>query len=121
MQLNKVLQYKQLMNEVISTYQIEANANTIKNTTQQLLAQSPNDYKEITAACFQKTTDFYINQLKEFILFNNLHDASESIKKYAEQLINQSPQEYKEINYAYLHVKYELIGQPLITANTKKH
>ena len=49
MQLNKVLQYKQLMNEVMSTYQIEADANTIKNTTQQLLATSPNDYKEIIA------------------------------------------------------------------------
>ncbi|MBD8035111.1 hypothetical protein H9635_00070 [Solibacillus sp. A46] len=115
MQLNKVLQYKQMMNEVMSTYQIEADANTIKNTTQQLLAQSPNDYKEISAACFQKTTEFYINQLKEFILFNNLHEATESIKKYTEQLINQSPQQYKEINYAYLQVKYELIGQPLNT------
>ncbi|WP_339215814.1 hypothetical protein [Solibacillus sp. FSL W8-0372] len=117
MQLNKVLQYKQLINEVISTYQTEVNANAIKNIAQQFIAQSPNDYKEITAACFQKTTDFYINQLKEFILFNNLHEASESIRKYADQLINQSPEEYKEINYAYLHVKYELIGQPLITAN----
>ncbi|MBD8034800.1 hypothetical protein [Solibacillus merdavium] len=110
MQLDKVLQFKQLMNEVISTHQTEADANTIKSIKQQLLAQSPNDYKEITAACFQKTTDFYINKLKEFVLFNNLHEATESIKKYAEQLINQSPQEYKEINYAYLHVKYELIG-----------
>lgn len=113
MQVNKVHYYKQLINEVISKDQSGADAQKIKNIAQQFLAQSPNDYKEITAACFQKTTDFYINQLKEFVLFNNLHETTESIKQYTEQLINQSPQEYKEINYAYLHVKYELIGQPL--------
>lgn len=108
----KVHQYNNLFNEALSKNYTVATPVTIRNIAKELLSDTPSDYKEITTACFQIITEHYINLLRAFVLNNN--QTAENLKKHVVQLIDQSPKEYKEINYAYLHVKYELIGQPLI-------
>ncbi len=88
---------------------------TIKQLAQELLTYKPNDYKAINAARFRMITEIYVDILKEFVLNSNLASSTKSLKNYVVQLIDQQPNEYKEINCAYLHVKYELIGQPAHT------